>query len=89
MALGVSEALAEAAAALGWTEPTEIQREALPHALQGAMRALFILLYWCVCVGGGTPSPPVPLPPPFFPFFNRRASERRRGRARRPIARFD
>ena len=35
-ALGVCEQLAEAAAALGWTAPTEIQAAAVPHLLAGA-----------------------------------------------------
>ena len=34
-ALGVCEQLAEAAAALGWTAPTEIQAAAVPHLLAG------------------------------------------------------
>ncbi|CAO2822476.1 unnamed protein product [Amaranthus hypochondriacus] len=33
--LGVSEELIEACAALGWTTPTKIQSEVIPHALQG------------------------------------------------------
>ena len=37
-ALGVCEQLAEAAAALGWTAPTEIQAAAVPHLLAGAWR---------------------------------------------------
>lgn len=35
-ALGVCTQLAEAAAELGWKEPTEIQSQAIPHVLQGA-----------------------------------------------------
>ena len=35
-ALGVCEQLAEAAAALGWMAPTEIQAAAVPHLLAGA-----------------------------------------------------
>lgn len=34
-ALGVCDQLAEAAAALGWTAPTEIQAAAVPHLLAG------------------------------------------------------
>ena len=34
-ALGVCEELAEAAAALGWKNPTHIQEQAVPHLLQG------------------------------------------------------
>lgn len=34
-ALGVCEQLAEAAASLGWTAPTEIQAAAVPHLLAG------------------------------------------------------
>jgi ATP-dependent RNA helicase DDX47/RRP3 len=33
--LGVSDALCSAIDKLGWTKPTEIQRMAIPHALQG------------------------------------------------------
>lgn len=37
-ALGVCDQLAEAAAALGWTAPTDIQAAAVPHLLAGASR---------------------------------------------------
>ena len=33
--LGVSEELIEACGALGWTTPTKIQSEVIPHALHG------------------------------------------------------
>ncbi|RYY82729.1 DEAD/DEAH box helicase [archaeon] len=33
--LGVSEALCSAIDKLGWTKPTEIQKIAIPHAVQG------------------------------------------------------
>ncbi|XP_074269526.1 DEAD-box ATP-dependent RNA helicase 10-like [Silene latifolia] len=33
--LGVCDALVEACTALGWTTPTKIQRDSIPHALQG------------------------------------------------------
>ena len=36
-ALGVCDQLAEAAAALGWTAPTEIQAAAVPHLLAGEL----------------------------------------------------
>ena len=36
LTLGICETLAEAAAALGWKEPTEIQKQAVPYALEGA-----------------------------------------------------
>ena len=48
--LGIGEQLADAAAALGWKEPTDIQREALPHALEGGRRR---------GVSGGSPPPHV------------------------------
>ena len=32
---GLNQALVEAIHTLGWTTPTEIQRQALPEALQG------------------------------------------------------
>lgn len=34
-ALGLSEQLADAAASLGWKEPSIIQQQAVPHLLQG------------------------------------------------------
>jgi ATP-dependent RNA helicase DDX47/RRP3 len=34
-ALGVCRPLADAAAALGWSTPTEIQAQAVPYALKG------------------------------------------------------
>ncbi len=34
--MGICEQLAEAAAALGWKEPTSIQQQAVPLLLQGA-----------------------------------------------------
>jgi ATP-dependent RNA helicase DDX47/RRP3 len=40
--LGLCTQLAEAAAALNWKEPSNIQREAVPHLLQGKERALFV-----------------------------------------------
>lgn len=39
-ALGVCEQLAEAAAALGWTAPTEIQAAAVPHLLAGEEKSI-------------------------------------------------
>lgn len=39
--LGVCEQLAEACQSLGWTNPTRIQMESLPHALEGN---LFLVL---------------------------------------------
>lgn len=36
--LGVCDELAEAAAALGWKGPTEIQKQAIPQTLTGAVR---------------------------------------------------
>lgn len=35
MALGLSEQLAEAAVKLGWSSPSKIQEEAVPHAING------------------------------------------------------
>lgn len=42
-ALGVCSQLAEAAAALGWKQPTAIQAQAVPHALQGAVSCAMCL----------------------------------------------
>lgn len=39
--LGVREELVEACERLGWTEPTKIQAEAIPYALEGMVFILF------------------------------------------------
>lgn len=46
-ALGICVQLAEAAAALGWKEPTTIQRQAVPPLIQGA---LLLVWAWTTCM---------------------------------------
>lgn len=57
--LGVCEQLAEACDTLGWKNPSKIQAEAIPHALEGSISLikLFIILrvilhftILCICL---------------------------------------